>query len=36
MVSTALKVTGAAAGSGTIRGEEYNINDIAGSKKDSE
>jgi len=35
MVSTALKVTGTAAGSGTIQGEEYNVNDIAGSKKDS-
>ena len=36
MVSTALRVTGTVAGSGTIRGEEYNIIDIAGSKKDSE
>jgi len=36
MVSAALRVTGTVAGSGTIRGEEYDINDIAGSKKDSE
>jgi len=36
MVSTALRVTGTAAGSGTIRGEEYDVNDIAGSKIDSE
>jgi len=36
MVSTALRVTGTAAGSSTIQGEEYDVNDIAGSKKDSE
>jgi len=36
MVSTALRVTGTAAGSGTIRGEEYDVNDIAGSTKDSD
>ena len=36
MVSTALRVTGIAAGSGTIRGEEYDVNDIAGCKKDRE
>jgi len=36
MVSTALRVPGTAAGSGTIRGEEYDVNDFAGSKKDIE
>jgi len=36
MVSTALRVTGTAVGSGTIRGEEYDVNHIAGSRKDSE
>ena len=35
MVSIALRVTGTVAGSGTIQGEEYDVNDIAGSKKDS-
>jgi len=32
MVSTALQVTGTAVGSGTIRGEEYDVNEIAGSE----
>jgi len=34
MVSTALRVTGTAARSGTIRGEEYDVNEIAGSEND--
>ena len=34
MVSTALRVTVTAAGSGTIRGEGYDVNEIAGSKND--
>jgi len=34
MVSTALRVTGTAAGSGRIRGEEYDVNEIAGSEND--
>jgi len=34
MVSTALRVTGTAAGSGTIQGEEYDVNEIAGSDND--
>jgi len=34
MVSTAPRVTGTVAGSGTIRGEKYDINEIAGSEND--
>jgi len=34
MVSTAVRVTGTAVGSGTIRGEEYDVNEIAGSEND--
>jgi len=34
MVSTALRVTGTVTGSGTIRGEEYDVNEIAGSEND--
>ena len=36
LFSTPLRVTGTAVGSGTIRGEEYDVNDFAGSKKDIE
>jgi len=32
MVSTALRVTGTAAGSGTIRGDEYNVDEEDGSE----
>jgi len=34
MVSTALRVTGTAVGAGTIRCDEYDVNDIAGSEND--
>jgi len=34
MVSTALRVGGTAAGSGTIQGEEYDANEIAGGEND--
>jgi len=36
MLSTAIRVTETVAGSDTIRGEEYNVNDIVGRKNDSE
>ena len=41
MVSTALRVTGTAAGSGTIRGDEYdvdeeNVNEFGGSEDGGE
>ena len=34
MVSTALRVVGTVAWSGTIRGEEYDVNEIAGGEND--
>jgi len=32
MVSTALRVTGTVAGSGTIQGEGFDVNEIAGGE----